>query len=77
MAEKTPQTDALTNQLLASDEKLAAFKSDPKPHLDDAGVAVSPDELIALQRHLAGHDHDTLKMTLADRGLHTMLSKQV
>jgi hypothetical protein len=76
MAEKTPQTEALTSELLGSDEKLVAFKSDPEPQLKDAGVAVTPDELIALQRHLAGHDHDAIKMTLANSGLHTMLSER-
>jgi hypothetical protein len=76
MAEQTPQIEALTNKLLGSDEQVAAFKSDPEPHLQEAGVALSPEQLDELKQHLATHDVESIKMKLTNNAMHTMFSQK-
>lgn len=76
MGEPTPQTEALTSKLLESDDNIAAFKSDPKPMLDEHGVELTAEQHSELTEHLAGHDVSALKMSLSNTGLHTMFSQQ-
>lgn len=73
--DKTPQTEAATNELLGSDEKIEEFKRDPSALLAKHNIA-TPEEHENLKAYLAGHDTDSLKMTLSQQGLHTMFSQK-
>ena len=75
MAEPTPELEALSQKLQSSDEHLAAFKEDPEPLLSEHGVSVSSEELTNLKAHLARHDTDALKATLA-APMHAMFSQR-
>jgi hypothetical protein len=76
MAEKTPQTEALTQDLLGSDEKLESFKNDPEPHLDRHGVSATPEERENLKNHLAKNDVGAIRMSLEAGAMHTMFSQK-
>lgn len=75
MAQETPQTEALSNTLLASDDNIAAFKEDPRPLLEQHGITLSDEEHENLKNHLASNDVATIKMGVSQSGAALMFSK--
>ena len=64
----------LQAHLLASDENLESFKSDPKPVLDRHGITLSDEQHANLKKYLDSHDLPTLKLMVASPPLHTMVT---